>query len=356
MEEQQIIEDRCPLWHAMPLPEVFRDLDSNETGLSSTAAAQRLAEVGANRLPEARPRSAWMRFLTQFHNVLIYVLLAAALVTALLQHWVDTAVIVGVVVVNALIGFVQEGKAEDALAAIRQMLSPHAMVIRDGRRRTIAADDLVPGDVLPLQAGDKIAADLRLVQAKNLRIDEAALTGESAPVEKTHQVCSESAVLADRRSMAYSGTLITAGQGLGVVTATGAATELGQISTLVARVEQLTTPLLRQMAVFSRWLTAAIVAIAGAAFVFGVLVRDYTAADMFLAAVGLAVAAIPEGLPAIMTITLAIGVQRMAASNAIIRRLPAVETLGTLSVICSRQDRHLDPERDDAAYPDAPRL
>jgi len=335
MEEQQIIEDRCPLWHAMPLPEVFRDLDSNETGLSSTAAAQRLAEVGPNRLPEARPRSAWMRFLTQFHNVLIYVLLAAALVTALLQHWVDTAVIVGVVVVNALIGFVQEGKAEDALAAIRQMLSPHAMVIRDGRRRTIAADDLVPGDVLPLQAGDKIAADLRLVQAKNLRIDEAALTGESAPVEKTHQVCSESAVLADRRSMAYSGTLITAGQGLGVVTATGAATELGQISTLVARVEQLTTPLLRQMAVFSRWLTTAIVAIAGAAFMFGVLVRDYTAADMFLAAVGLAVAAIPEGLPAIMTITLAIGVQRMAASNAIIRRLPAVETLGTLSVICS---------------------
>jgi magnesium-transporting ATPase (P-type) len=319
----------------MPLSEVFRDLDSDEAGLSSARAAQRLADIGPNRLPEAPPRSGLKRFLAQFHNVLIYVLLAAALVTAVLQHWVDTSVIVGVVVVNALIGFVQEGKAEDALAAIREMLSPHAMVIRDGRRQKIAADALVPGDVLPLQAGDKIAADLRLIQARNLRIDEAALTGESVPVEKTHQACSESAVLADRRSMAYSGTLIAAGQGLGVVTATGAATELGQISTLVARVEQLTTPLLRQMAAFSRTLTAAIVAIAGAAFLFGVLVRDYTPAEMFLASVGLAVAAIPEGLPAIMTITLAIGVQRMAASNAIIRRLPAVETLGTLSVICS---------------------
>ena len=324
-----------PPWHHLSANEALERVGVGPEGLSPEEARRRLASHGPNRLPEAKPRSPLLRFLAQFHNVLIYVLMAAGVVTALLQHWLDASVIFGVVLVNAAIGFVQEGKAEDALAAIRQMLSPHAMVIRDGRRRTIAADDLVPGDVLPLQAGDKIAADLRLVQAKNLRIDEAALTGESAPVEKTHQVCSESAVLADRRSMAYSGTLITAGQGLGVVTATGAATELGQISTLVARVEQLTTPLLRQMAVFSRWLTAAIVAIAGVAFMFGVLVRDYTAAEMFLAAVGLAVAAIPEGLPAIMTITLAIGVQRMAASNAIIRRLPAVETLGTLSVICS---------------------
>ena len=317
-------------------PETVLDaLDSHTAGLDAAAAAERLARYGPNLLPETKQRGALMRFLAQFHNVLIYVLLAAALVTAALQHWLDTAVIIGVVVVNALIGFVQEGKAEDALAAIRQMLSPKSMVIRDGRRCTIDASGIVPGDIMPLQAGDKIAADLRILQSKGLRIEEAALTGESVPVEKTSAPCGKDADLADRQSMGYSGTLIAAGQGLGVVTATGASTELGQISALVADVEQLTTPLLRQMAVFSRWLTAAIIVVAGAAFAFGVLFRDYSAADMFLAAVGLAVAAIPEGLPAIMTITLAIGVQRMAGSNAIIRRLPAVETLGELSVICS---------------------
>jgi len=328
-------ENACPLWHAIPTDEVLSDLDSCPSGLSPEAAALRLGEYGPNLLPETKSRGMLMRFLSQFHNVLIYVLLAAAMVTSALGHWVDTAVIVGVVVVNALIGFVQEGKAEDALAAIRQMLSPRNMVIRGGRRLTIDAADIVPGDIMPLQAGDKIAADLRILQAKGLRIEEAALTGESVPVEKTTQPCPADADLADRRSMGYSGTLITSGQGLGVVTATGPQTQLGQISALVADVEQLTTPLLRQMAIFSRWLTAAIVVIAALAFAFGVLLRDYTSADMFLAAVGLAVAAIPEGLPAIMTITLAIGVQRMAASSAIIRRLPAVETLGTLSVICS---------------------
>ncbi len=329
------IEKSCPLWHAMPVSEALADLESSASGLSAETAARRLADYGPNRLPEVKPRSALKRLLLQFHDILIYVLLVAALVTFLLQHWVDTAVIVGVVLVNSLIGFVQEGKAEDALAAIRQMLSPRTMVIRDGRRVTLNAAEIVPGDVMPLQAGDKVAADMRLLQAKGLRIEEAALTGESVPVEKTDRPCPDDAVLADRRSMAYSGTLITAGQGLGLVTATGSETELGQISTLVAQVEQLTTPLLRQMTIFSRWLTAAIVLVAGLAFVFGVLARGYTPADMFLAAVGLAVAAIPEGLPAIMTITLAIGVQRMAANNAIIRRLPAVETLGTVSVICS---------------------
>ena len=277
-----------PPWYAMSPDEVLQDLDSHPAGLNAETAAQRLAEYGPNRLPEAKQRSALMRLLAQFHNVLIYVLLAAALVTFALQHWIDTAVIIGVVVVNALIGFVQEGKAEDALAAIRQMLSPRAMIVRDGRPLTVDAGDIVPGDIMPLQAGDKIVADLRILQAKGLHIDEAALTGESVPVEKTEQSCPVDADLADRHSMSYSGTLITAGQGLGVVTATGAQTELGQISTLVAHVEQLTTPLLRQMAIFSRWLTAAIVVIAALAFAFGVLLRDYTAADMFLAAVGLA--------------------------------------------------------------------
>ena len=339
-----------PPWHAMPADEVNSHLDTGPSGLNAETATRRLAEHGPNRLPETKQRSALMRLLAQFHNVLIYVLLAAALVTAFLQHWLDTAVIIGVVVVNALIGFVQEGKAEDALAAIRQMLSPRSMVIRDGRRLTIDATEIVPGDIMPLQAGDKIAADLRILQARGLRIEEAALTGESVPVEKTRGPCPEDAILADRHSMAYSGTLIAAGQGLGVVTATGAETELGQISTLVAHVEQLTTPLLRQMAIFGRRLTAAIVVIAATAFVFGVTLRDYTPADMFLAAVGLAVAAIPEGLPAIMTITLAIGVQRMATSNAIIRRLPAVETLGTLSVICSDKTGTLTRNQMTARY------
>jgi magnesium-transporting ATPase (P-type) len=322
-------------WHAMPAVDVLAYLHSAAHGVDDAEAATRLQRYGPNRLPEARPRSALERFAAQFRNVLIYVLLAAAVVTLLLQHWVDTAVIVGVVLVNALIGYIQEGKAEDALAAIRNMLSPRTAVVRGGHRRVIAADTLVPGDIVPLQPGDKIAADLRLLQAHALEVDEAALTGESVPVEKQAAPCAQQDLLADRRSMAYSGTLVTSGQGLGIVVATGVTTELGQISTLVANVEQLTTPLLRQLDRFARWLSVGILAIAAVALAFGVLVRDYSLADMFLAAVGLAVAAIPEGLPAIMTITLAIGVQRMAGKHAIIRRLPAVETLGTLSIICS---------------------
>ncbi len=322
-------------WHALATDEVLARLDSRATGLTTDEVRARLARYGPNRLPEAASRSALARLLAQFHNVLIYVLLGAAAVTLLLQHWIDAAVILGVVVVNAIIGFIQEGKAEDALAAIRDMLSPQAMVIRADKRFVVDAVDLVPGDIVTLQAGDRIPADLRLLSGRGMRIDEAALTGESVPAEKSVHACAANAVLADRTSMAYSGTLVTAGQGTGIVVASGAQTEIGRISALVARVEQLTTPLLRQMATFGRWLTVAILLIAGLAFAFGTLVRDYTAADMFLAAVGLAVAAIPEGLPAIMTITLAIGVQRMAVRHAIIRRLPAVETLGTVSVICS---------------------
>ncbi len=322
-------------WHALGVDEALASLDSAREGLSSEEARLRLARHGRNQLPEPKPRSAFARLLAQFHNVLIYVLLVASAVTALLQHWLDAGVILGVVLINAVIGFVQEGKAEDALRAIRRMLSPHAMVWRAGHLVTLDAADLVPGDVVSLQPGDKIPADLRLLRAKGLQIDEAALTGESVPVEKGVASLPDDTALADRRCMAYSGTLVTHGQGTGAVVATGARTEIGRISALVAGVQQLTTPLLRQMAQFGRWLTAAILLVATASFAFGVLLRDYTAAEMFLASVGLAVAAIPEGLPAIMTITLAIGVQRMARRNAIIRRLPAVETLGTVGVICS---------------------
>ncbi|MDO9466670.1 MAG: cation-transporting P-type ATPase, partial [Thiobacillus sp.] len=275
------------------------------------------------------------RLLLQFHNVLIYVLLAAGVITALLGHWLDSGVIFGVVVINAVIGFIQEGRAEEALDAIRDMLSPHAIVTRAGERHEIPAEDLVPGDIVHLASGDRVPADLRLIDIKSLRVMEAALTGESLAVDKQVDPVEDAAALGDRASMAWSGTLVTYGQGTGVVTATGTETELGRISTLLSTVEQLTTPLLKQMSRFGQWLAGGILLLSALLFGFGVWVRDYAASDMFLAAVGLAVAAIPEGLPAIMTITLAIGVTRMAHRHAIIRRLPAVETLGAVSVICS---------------------
>ncbi len=324
-----------PFWHHLSAEEALSRLGSGQEGLSPHTARERLETYGPNRLPEAKPRGPLLRFLAQFHNVLIYVLMTAGCVTALLQHWLDAGVIFGVVMVNAAIGFLQEGKAEDALKAIRGMLSQHAMVRRAGRLVSLDAAELVPGDLVQLQSGDKVPADVRLLRAKGLQIEEAPLTGESIPVDKGIGAVPPETPMAERACMAYSGTLVTHGQGSGVVVATGAATEIGRISALVANVEQIATPLLRQMAQFGRWLTAAILVLASASFAFGILVRGYTAAEMFLASVGLAVAAIPEGLPAIMTITLAIGVQRMAARNAIIRRLPAVETLGTVAVICS---------------------
>jgi magnesium-transporting ATPase (P-type) len=322
-------------WHALSIDDTLQRLDAARDGLSAAEADRRLAEYGPNRLPEARPKGPLLRFLAQFNNLLIYVLMIAALVTALLEHWLDAGVIFGVVLVNAAIGFVQEGKAEDALRAIRGMLSLHASAWRGGRLVTLDAADLVPGDIVMLQSGDKIPADLRLMDAKGLQVDEAALTGESVPVEKALDRMPAGTTLADRRCMAYSGTLVTHGRAIGIVVATGTRTEIGRISALVAGVQQLTTPLLRQMDQFGRWLTVVVLLLASASFAFGILVRHYSAAEMFLASVGLAVAAIPEGLPAIMTITLAIGVQRMAQRQAIIRRLPAVETLGTVGVICS---------------------
>lgn len=325
---------RAP-WHAVAPDTAAAQLQTDTDGLDATEAAARLARYGYNRLTPAKRRSPWMRLLAQFHNVLIYILLGAGATTAALAHWVDTGVILGVVVINAVIGFIQEGKAERAMDAIRHMLSQQAMVVREARLQQIPAEDLVPGDIVSLQSGDKVPADVRLLQTKELRIDESILTGESVPVNKSTDAVSEDAPLGDRRGMAYSGTLVTYGQGRGVVVATGDHSEIGRISGMLGEVQTLTTPLLRQMAVFSRWLTGAILAIAALTFLFGLLARGHSASEMFLAAVGLAVAAIPEGLPAIMTITLAIGVERMARRNAIVRRLPAVETLGAVTVICS---------------------
>jgi magnesium-transporting ATPase (P-type) len=322
-------------WHTIAISQVFRELACKPVGLTEAEAQQRLERFGPSRLPQERGPGPLRRLLAQFDNVLIYVLLAAAAVTMALGHWVDTSVILGVVVINAVLGAVQEGKAERALDAIRNMLSLHAMAVRDGQRRAVPAERLVPGDLVFLQSGDRVPADLRLVRNKGLQTQEGALTGESLPVEKRVDPVAADALLGDRTSMAYSGTLITYGQGTGVVVATGTATEIGRISGLLAQVEPLTTPLLRQMARFARWLTGAILALAALTLVFGVLIRDYGLGEMFLAAVGLAVAAVPECLPAVLTITLAIGVERMAQRHAIIRHLPAVETLGSITVICS---------------------
>ncbi len=334
-DQSDIMISALENWHVKSAKEVLASLNTTPDGLSREEITFRLAKYGLNRLPETGTRSPLLRFLYQFHNVLIYVLIVASAITVMLGHWVDASVILGVVLINAVIGFVQEGKAENALQAIRQMLSPNAMVMRGGRQITIQAEGLVLGDIVLLQSGDKVPADLRLFRVKGLQVQEAALTGESVAVEKTTESVTQAAVIGDRCCMAYSGTLVTHGQGAGVVVATGVQTELGHISTLVADVESVTTPLLRQMAQFSRWLTIAVLVIAVITFVFGVLMRDYSTTEMFLAAVSLVVAAIPEGLPAIMTITLAIGVQRMAKRNAIIRKLPAVETLGAVTVICS---------------------
>ena len=322
-------------WHALPVDKVLNALGTSHKGLTGAEAAERAARYGLNQLPPPRARSGLERLLIQFHNVLIYVLLCAGLITLSLGHLVDAAVIFAVVIINALIGFAQEGKAEKALDAVRKMLSPQAIATRDGRRITLPAETLVPGDLVHLQSGDRVPADLRLVSARNLHVDEAILTGESVPADKSIEVAPDEAQLANRRTMAYSGTFVTSGQGSGIAVGTGKHTEIGRISELLAGVQPLTTPLIRKLAVFSRWLTIAILALASLTFLFGIFARGYPANEMFLAAVGLAVAAIPEGLPAIITITLAVGVQRMARANAIIRRLPAVETLGAVTVICS---------------------
>jgi magnesium-transporting ATPase (P-type) len=275
------------------------------------------------------------RFLAQFDNFLLQVLLGACAIMAAIGQYADAGVVLAVVVVNAFMGFVQEGKAEQAIRAIQQMVCPNATVLRGGVRLTVPAETIVPGDLVLVESGDRVPADLRLVRVKNLQIDEAALTGESVPVAKQTDPISDGATLGDRSPMAYSGTLVTCGQGNGIVVATGAATEIGRISSMLAKVEPIETPLLRHMTDFARTLTIAILSIAAAIFAFGVLVRDQPAADLFLAVVTLAVAAIPEALPAVLTIAMAIGVQRMAKRRALIRRLPAVETLGSVSVICS---------------------
>jgi magnesium-transporting ATPase (P-type) len=327
---------KAAAWHAISADAAVKRLVTDgRKGLDAAEAANRLQKYGPNRLPEGKKRGPFMRFLSQLNNVLVYVLLGAGFTKLMLNLWVDASIIFGVVILNALLGFIQEGKAEKALDSIRNMLSAEARAVRGGQTRLIPAEQLVPGDIVLLESGDRIPADLRLADAKNLRTEEAALTGESVPADKTTDAVSANATVGDRECMAFSGTMVVSGRATGVVVATGSETELGRINALLAGVSMLETPLLRQIKKFGYAITAIIGIVSVLVFAYGKWVQGKDFVELFQAVVGIAVSVIPEGLPAIITITLAIGVQRMADRNAIIRRLPAVETLGSVSRICS---------------------
>lgn len=321
--------------HSADTAELLIKLGSQGQGLSTTEAAQRLDRWGPNQLASAAPTPAWRRWLRQFHNLFIYVLLLSGAISASIGHWLDSGVIVAVVLINATIGFLQEGKAERALRSIMSMSRSQCLVVRDGQTRQIDIADLVPGDVVVLQPGDRVPADLRLLDTKNLRCDEALLTGESQASDKDPAPVAEHAPLAERTSMAYMGTLVASGNGRGLVIHTGAHTEIGAINRLVQGVELVETPLQRQLRVFAGQLTVAILLLTALTVALGFFLHGSDPAELFRGAIGIAVAAIPEGLPAIVTITLALGVERMARQHALVRRLPAVEVLGAVNVICS---------------------
>ena len=323
-------------WYTFSADETVKLQETDVAGgLSESEAAERLRTFGKNLLPEKKKKSKFIRFLEHFNDILIYVLFVAAAITFFLQHYIDTVVILIVTVINAAIGFFQENKAEKALEDIKKMLSLKARVIRGGKRLEIDASELTAGDVVMLSPGDKVPADLRLIRADNLRIEESPLTGESVPTEKRTDALAEDTMLGDRVNMAFSGTTVSAGTGVGVVVATGKDTELGRINQMMSDVEELTTPLLKQTAQFGKVVSGVILIGSLFIFLFGFFFRDYEPQRLLLSVIGLAIAAIPEGLPAILSIILAIGVQNMAKRNSIVRTLPSVETLGSVSVICS---------------------
>ena len=323
------------LWHTLTAKETFHAVAGIPDGLSEEEAAARLELYGANALQAAKPISFTTRFLRQFNNALIYVLMGAALITGIMQHWTDTGVIATVILINALIGFFQEQKAEAALLAIRNLLSPRATVLRGGIPHLIAAELLVPGDIVLLTAGDKVPADIRLLEVHSLRVQEAILTGESLDVDKAADPVLQEAALGERSCLAYSGTLVTAGQAKGIVVATGGGSQIGQISGLLRGTESPQTPLAVKLARFSRLLAAFIVLLSIGVFLFGIFIRHTPMDEMFMVMIGIAVSAIPEGLPAIISITMALGVRAMAKRNAIVRHLPVIEALGSVTVICT---------------------
>ena len=334
MKKEQILKKKD--WYSSDMDNVIEMLGTDISyGLSDKDASERLHTFGKNILPEKKKTSKIIRFLKHFNDILIYVLFAAAIITFFLQHYIDTAVIILVAVVNAAIGFFQENKAEKALEDIKKMLSLKALVIRNDERIEIDAPELTVGDIVLLNPGDKIPADLRLIRTDNLKIEESPLTGESVPIEKKTGALPSDTMLGDRINMAFSGTTVSAGTGTGIVVATGEHTEIGKINQMMSEVKEITTPLLKQTADFGKSISIVILIGAALIFIFGYFFRDYHTPELLMSVIGLAIAAIPEGLPAILSIILAIGVQNMANRNAIIRTLPSVETLGSVSVICS---------------------
>ncbi|MEX2121480.1 MAG: cation-translocating P-type ATPase [Pirellulales bacterium] len=322
--------------HAVAAEEVIRTLgtDANE-GLTSAAADERRAHYGRNELAQS-PRTPWWRRLArQFADLLIWILIAAAILSGVLGEWLDVGAILAIVVLNGLLGFVQEGRAEQALAALQKLSSPHAKTHRDGRLQNLPAADLVPGDRIDLEAGDRVPADVRLIGSAGLRAEESALTGESVPAEKDHRpALDENAPLGDRVNMAYMGTAVSAGTAGAVVVATGMETEIGRIAGMLQRQQPESTPLQRRLAELGRTLVYVVLSVVAVIFVLQLL-RGGKVLDALLLSVSLAVAAVPEGLAAVVTVALALGLQRMARRNALIRRLPSVETLGAVTVICS---------------------
>ena len=332
-------------WHTLPAEEALRELHAVPQGLTFAEAEARMAQHGPNALPEGRGRSVARMLLDQFADFMILVLVAAAVVSGIVGEPSDTLAIFVIVLLNAVIGFVQEWRAEKAMAALRRMAAPSARVRRDGAVETLAADRLVPGDIVLLEAGNIVPADLRLLDAAQLRVSEAALTGESQPVEKRTEALDEAALpLGDRLNMAWKGTLVANGRGTGVAVATGLHTELGRIARLLDTAEEVKTPLQKRLARFGTRLAWAVLAICAIVFLAGLL-RGEPPVLMFLTAVSLAVAAIPEALPAVVAIALALGAARMARQNALIRRLPAVETLGSVTFICSDKTGTLTQNR-----------
>lgn len=332
-------------WHALPLNDVLNTLSTDAAhGLSTTEASARLAHIGPNALHEQPRPTFWQRLIAQFQSFVIYILIFAAILSVALGDWIEAAAISAIVILNAALGVIQEGKAEEALAALRKLSSPDAVVLRDGHQYTIPASEVVPGDIVMLEAGNYIPADARLVMTANLKIDEASLTGESVPVDKRADAdVSENAILGDRKNMAYMGTTATYGRGRAVIVGTGMQTEIGKIADMIQSTEAEETPLQQRLDQLGRVLSVAALLIC---LLVGIVIfiREMTSGDFelvdaledsLLTAVALAIAAVPEGLPAIVTINLAIGMREMIQRNALIRRLPAVETLGSASAICS---------------------
>lgn len=323
------------LWHSSSVQDVLSELETSLSGLTDREAAERLQKYGANALLRKGNDSPWLIFWRQINNPIGWLLISAGALAVGLQKITDAIVVFGAVGINAIIGFIQEYRAGKAIEALAAMMPEFATALRDGQSIAVPAENLVPGDLVTLQSGDKVPADLRLIRVKNLLVEEAALTGESLPVAKRSDAVAQDASLGDRFGMAYSGTLVLQGTATGVVVTTGGATELGRINALLNQTGQMETPLTRQLAKVSNGITVAVVVVVAVLISFGIWVKDAPLGDSLMVAVSLAVAAIPEGLPAVITICLAIGVRRMADRHAVVRHLPAVETLGSTTIICS---------------------